>query len=206
MGKSILCWFVIGIGIMFGKLDTKETAPPSAPTSVIRTGQGIQGSLSQEEMDHLSLLGTMAGVPGIIDDAIKSGNIFDPMHMEKAQKLKREWEEGQSVLAPFIGRQDRIDAEREQLGQMGRKMGGTIKPGKYAIIEDLIGVHNLGLPADNWILRIQAVDDFVDLRLAPYKDYIADCLIDACWNVPQFDAVLMRPEMEPVVIYSHPVA
>ena len=161
---------------------------------------------TQEERDHLVLLGTTAGVPGIIDDAVKSGNIFDPVHMETAQKLNKQWEEGESIFASYFEKERRIEAEREQLRQMGLKMGGTIKPSKYAIIEKQIDVHNLGLPADNWILRIQAADDFVDLKLAPFQDNIADCLIDACCAVPLFDAVLLRPEMEPVVIFTHSAA
>lgn len=57
--------------------------------------------LTQEEKNHLLLLGTTAGCPGIMNEAIESGNIFDPKHMEKAQLLKAEWERGIELLSQF---------------------------------------------------------------------------------------------------------
>lgn len=54
--------------------------------------------LTAAERDHLLLLGTTAGAPGIIHQAIKSGNIFDPAHMRLAEKMRKEWEEGMRIL------------------------------------------------------------------------------------------------------------
>ena len=153
--------------------------------------------LTTAERAHLVLLGSTAGAPGIMVDAVKSGNIFDPAHMARAQELKKQWEDDIALLAPYMERQKRINAEREQLRQMGAKMEG--KPKSYAHIT----IGDLGLPSIDWFLRIQtASGDYVDMKLAPYKDYIADCLLDACKTVPQFEAVLYRPYVEPVVIFT----
>ena len=37
--------------------------------------------MGEAERDHLILLGTVAGSPAIIMEAIESGNVFDPAHM-----------------------------------------------------------------------------------------------------------------------------
>ena len=165
-----------------------------------------QPVLTPEEKEHLILLGYTAQAPGIVLDAIKSGNILDPAHMERAKSQKEEWEKGTALLAPVMERQKKIEAQCEQLRQMGQKMEGKPKSTTYAQIEAQIG--DLGLPTEDWFLRIKTseVSDYVDIQLAPYKDYIADTLIGACWSVPRFDAVLHRPDMEPLVIFTHPIA
>ena len=94
---------------------------------------------SAQETEHLVTLGTLAGGPSIIEEAIKSGNIFDPAHMERAQQLNKQWTDAAAAFAPYFEKEKRIKAEREQLRQMGLKMGGTPKSIKYAQIEAQIG-------------------------------------------------------------------
>ncbi len=57
--------------------------------------------LTQEEKDHLLLLGITAGCLGIMNEAMESGDIFDPKHMEKAQLLKTGRECGIELLSPL---------------------------------------------------------------------------------------------------------
>ena len=79
-------------------------------------------SLTEQERAHLVLLGTTAGNPDIVINAVKSGNIFDPKHMEEALARKAEWEQGIALLAPVIERQKRYEAEDEQLRKMGARV------------------------------------------------------------------------------------
>ena len=158
-------------------------------------------SLTQDEKTHLVFLGSTAGTPGIVIDAVKSDNIFDPAHLERAQVLHNQQKQYQALLERFTEHQERIDAEREQLRQMGEKMDGEPNPFSYNRIEARLP-SDLGLPSEDWFLRIHGGPLHVDMKLAPYKDYIADCLGDACRVVPQFRAVLHRPDMEPVVVFT----
>ena len=191
MRFGICCFFIVGMGILFGKLNKKNMNTPDENTT-----------LTPQEKEHLVLLGTTAGSPGIMMEAIQSGNIFDPTHMERAQGLNKQWEDAAALFTPYFEKQKRIEAEREQLRQMGLRMGGKPKSSTYAHIEAQIG--DLGLPTEDWFLRIESTaGEYVDLKLSPHSDVIADSLIDACHAVPEFDAVLHRPDMEPVMIFSH---
>lgn len=191
MRLGICCFFVVGMGILFGKLNKNNMNTPDENTT-----------LTPQEKEHLVLLGTTAGSPGIMMEAIQSGNIFDPTHMERAQGLNKQWEDAAALFAPYFEKQKRIESEREQLRQMGLRMGGKPKSSTYAHIEAQIG--DLGLPTEDWFLRIESTaGEYVDLKLSPHSDVIADSLIDACHVVPQFNAVLHRPDMEPVMIFSH---
>ena len=191
MRFGICCFFIVGMGILFGKLNKNNMNTPDENTT-----------LTPQEKEHLVLLGTTAGSPGIMMEAIQSGNIFDPTHMERAQGLNKQWEDAAALFAPYFEKQKRIEAEREQLRQMGLRMGGKPKSSTYAHIEAQIG--DLGLPTEDWFLRIESTaGEYVDLKLSPHSDVIADSLIDACHVVPQFNAVLHRPDMEPVMIFSH---
>ena len=191
MRFGICCFFIVGMGILFGKLNKNNMNTPDENTT-----------LTPQEKEHLVLLGTTAGSPGIMMEAIQSGNIFDPTHMERAQGLNKQWEDAAALFAPYFEKQKRIEAEREQLRQMGLRMGGKPKSSTYAHIEAQIG--DLGLPTEDWFLRIESTaGEYVDLKLSPHSDVIADSLIDACHVVPQFNAVLHRPDREPVMIFSH---
>ena len=191
MRFGICCFFIVGMGILFGKLNKNNMNTLDENTT-----------LTPQEKEHLVLLGTTAGSPGIMMEAIQSGNIFDPTHMERAQGLNKQWEDAAALFAPYFEKQKRIEAEREQLRQMGLRMGGKPKSSTYAHIEAQIG--DLGLPTEDWFLRIESTaGEYVDLKLSPHSDVIADSLIDACHVVPQFNAVLHRPDMEPVMIFSH---
>ena len=191
MRFGVCCFFIVGMGILFGKLNKNNMNTPDENTT-----------LTPQEKEHLVLLGTTAGSPGIMMEAIQSGNIFDPTHMERAQGLNKQWEDAEALFAPYFEKQKRIEAEREQLRQMGLRMGGKPKSSTYAHIEAQIG--DLGLPTEDWFLRIESTaGEYVDLKLSPHSDVIADSLIDACHVVPQFNAVLHRPDMEPVMIFSH---
>ena len=187
-----LCCCLIGVmGLLFGKLDKS------------RNDESIHDKeFTPQEKERLILLGTTAGSPGMVMEAIQSGDIFDPKHMERAQELNKQWEDSAAIFAPYLEKQKRIDAEREQLRQMGLRMEGKPKSSTYEHIEASIG--DLGLPTEEWFLRIESSSgEYVDLKLSPHQDVIADSLIDACHVVPRFNAVLHRPDKEPVVIFSH---
>lgn len=160
-----------------------------------------RSALTPAEREHLVLLGVTAGVPVIMADAVDSGNIFDPAHMERAKAMNRAFEEGVSVLGPYWEQQKARDAEYEKLDQMGMKMGGKPVGTRYAHLE--ANVKDMGLPQPGWFLRIEADGDHVDMFLTPHADVIHDCLVIASQKVPRFQARLFCPE--PVVIFSHGV-
>jgi len=58
--------------------------------------------LTQEEKDHLTLLCKTAGGPGIVVEAEKSGDIFNPEHMEKALRLEAERANIRHMLREFL--------------------------------------------------------------------------------------------------------
>jgi hypothetical protein len=168
------------------------------PAEDLREKANLAKPLTAEERSHLVLLGTTAGTPSIMHDAIKSGNIFDPAHMERAQKMNDEWNKGAALLAPFIERQKKIDAELEALHAMGEKMEGKPTMTTYARLQHI----NYGNPQPDWFLRIETEDAHVDMTLGPREDHVHDAIIDASRYVPRFRARLFCPE--PVVVYTHP--
>ena len=157
-------------------------------------------SLTEQERAHLVLLGTTAGNPDIVINAVKSGNIFDPKHMEEALARKAEWEQGIALLAPVIERQKRYEAEDEQLRKMGARMDGRPVTTSYAFLE--ANVEKRGIPGPDWFLRIEADDQHVDMMLGPYEDHLYDALLTATRYVPRFQARLFCPE--PVVVLVIP--
>ena len=148
------------------------------------------------------MLGTIAGSPGIMFDAIRSGNIFDYAHVQRAQTLGLQCERGVTVLERY----KRREAEIEQLRQMGMRMVGMMEMENYAHIE--ARVKDPGVPKKDWFLRIEAdeegmgISPYVDLTLGPYDHHIHDALLDATRYVPRFRALLFCPL--PRVVYLHP--
>jgi hypothetical protein len=194
-----LLFFSIAAFMSMGNLFNRPLASNEANLTAEPSIMG-KSDLKPEEQAHLILLGTTAGAPGVMIDAIKSGNIFDPAHMERAEAMKQEWEHGISVLAPYMERQKKFDAENEELIQMGKRMEGKPIQTSYKHLEST--VTNLSKSEPNWFLRIQASEgDYVDLTLGPYDDVIHDCLLLATRYVPRFQALLFCPE--PVVIFEH---
>ena len=61
--------------------------------------------LTEEEKTQLIRLGSTAGSPSIINEAILSGNIMDPMHMRRAEQMNAQWEEGIHVLEEALKKQ-----------------------------------------------------------------------------------------------------
>jgi len=61
--------------------------------------------LTEEEKTQLIRLGTTAGSPSIINEAILSGNIMDPMHMQRADEMNAQWEEGVRVIGEALRKQ-----------------------------------------------------------------------------------------------------
>ena len=61
--------------------------------------------LTEEERTQLIRLGTTAGSPSIINEAILSGNIMDPMHMRRAEEMNAQWEEGIRVIGEALRKQ-----------------------------------------------------------------------------------------------------
>jgi len=170
--------------------------PPAMPLK--ERSKVPANTLTPEEKEHLVKLGTLAGGPGIVFSAVESGNVFDPAHMEQAKAMNRQWQEAQVLFAPYFEKMKRIDKEREQLRQMGERMGGKPRPASY---KQLMAQVNYGKPEAGWFLRIEAGDEHVDLGLSPHDDVIWDCLFDAAESVPRFKAWLFCPE--PVLIYEH---
>ena len=160
------------------------------------------------ERERLITLGTIAGAPGIMLEAMASGDIMNPIHLERAKQLDAQWEAGTSLLAPYFARQKRIDEERERLRELvARMVGETPKKTTYAAIRAQLGAPPpLPEPA-GWFLRIvraDAASDFVDLVLTQHADIIEDCILDATRLVPRFRALLYTSaEAAPVLIYTH---
>lgn len=61
--------------------------------------------LSDHERAHLIRLGTVSGSPEIIMDAINSGNIMDPAHMQRALAMQDEWERGITMINEALRQQ-----------------------------------------------------------------------------------------------------
>jgi len=57
---------------------------------------------TEEEMQHLIHLGQVAKCAIIISQAVKSGNIFDPVHLERARAIREEEEHGDRILTVVI--------------------------------------------------------------------------------------------------------
>lgn len=193
MGLLLLIFLLTtAMGAIFSRL-----APRPFPTALSPTAM----SVTPKEKERLMLLGTTAGAPGIMVDAIRSGNIMDPAHMERAAQMKAEWETGAALLAPYFERQKRINREREELRALGEKMGGSPVGMKYAAIRERLGAQPL--PQSDWFLRIQTAEHgFVDLGLSAHDDVIDDCIFDATRSVPRFQAFLHSPESS-VLIFEH---
>lgn len=66
-----------------------------------------------EEREHLVQLGVIAGGPMIIIEAVKSGNIFAPEHMQKALRMQAEWEAGEAILTECLRRRGDLDGDGE---------------------------------------------------------------------------------------------
>jgi hypothetical protein len=195
--------------ISMGNLFSKRNVPPNEASGCTAGAGPSLASLAAaspaftpEEQAHLVLLGTTAGAPGIMIDAARSGNIFDPTHMERAKAMQQEWEAGAQLLAPYMEKQKKFEAEHEELIQMGKRMGGKPIQTSYKHLESKVAA--LGQPQPDWFLRIQAAEgDYVDMTLGPYDDVIHDCLLLATRYVPRFQALLFCPGS--VVIFEHAV-
>ena len=79
--------------------------------------------------------------PGIMDEAIKSGNIFDPA--QRAGALNKEWEMGAVLLAQFV--------EREAQSLLSSKIEGNPSPMKYSDIKARLGEDLM----PGWSLRVE---------------------------------------------------
>ena len=149
--------------------------------------------LTKEERDHLILLGTTAGGPGIIFDAIKSGNIFDPAHMSRAMAHAAEWEQGISIIGAALERRTKI----ETLHQIGSKMDGTPVPMMFRQFQTSVFDTT---PVDGWLLRVQACEHVADLPLGPSVEDLYDAVLQVSRALPRFDAWIVRPGLEPTKI------
>jgi len=75
---------------------------------------------SPAERERLITLSTMAGTPGIIHDAIASGDIMNPIHLERAKQLGAQWQAYTSLFASYCAKEKRIDEERKRLRELGQ--------------------------------------------------------------------------------------
>jgi len=145
----LVCGIMSAIHSQFEPASVHSTSPAKmSPPSPENT------CITPEQKERLVLLGTTAGSPGIVFEAIRSGNIMDPAHMLRAEKMKEDWEKGPGVFAPYLERQRRVDQEQEQLRLLGEKMGGPLKELGYKAIRELIGQQPTP-PPEGWFLRIQ---------------------------------------------------
>ena len=161
----------------------------------------LDQSFTPTEMERLLLLADTAGVPSVVEDAVRSGDIMNPAHMLSAKKVNAAWEEGVKALKPYAARQERVDKERAQLRKLGEKMGCLrVMRVRYAAIRDRIGP--LRLHQDGDVLRIQTPEHgFVDMELTYHSDSAEDCVHEATHHVPQFSAFIQQ--QEPVLIFEH---
>ena len=86
--------------------------------------------------------------PGIMDEAIKSGNIFDPA--QRAEALNKEWEMGAVLLAQFVESQAKVEAQSlrsskiEEIsspmkyGDIKARLGEDLMPGWSLHVEELL--------------------------------------------------------------------
>jgi len=92
--------------------DTGEETREATTTSATSTTEHVQRQIFKlftvEERDHLILLGSISGCPGIIKEAAESENIFDPAHMERALAMKEEWARKDRMLREVLERQRRM--------------------------------------------------------------------------------------------------
>ena len=158
--------------------------------SFCRSKKPPSRELTKEERDHLILLGTTAGGPGIIFDAIESGNIFDPAHMERATAHAAEWEQGISIIGAALERRTKI----ETLCQIGSKMDGTPAPMTYRQFKASVGD---ATPVYGWLLRVRACEHVADLPLGPSVEDLYDAVLTVSRALPRFDAWIVRPGSEP---------
>ena len=86
-------------------------------------------------------LGT--GCPGIMDEAIKSGNIVDPA--QRAEALNKEWEMGAVLLAQFVESQAKVEAQSLR----SSKIEEISSPMKYGDIKARLGEDLM--PVDGWM-------------------------------------------------------
>ena len=165
-------------------------------------------TVSPADQERLVTLGTIAGAPDIVHEAMASGDIMNPVHLERAKQIDSQWEAGASLFAPYFAKQRRIDEERERLRELGARMvGETPTPSRgTAIRARLCSPPPLPEPT-GWFLRIvraDAASDFVDLVLTQHADIIEDCILDATMFVPRFSALLYTcAEAVPVLVYAH---
>jgi hypothetical protein len=161
----------------------------------------LDQSFTPTEMERLLLLADTAGVPSVVEDAVRSGDIMNPAHMLSAKKVNDAWEEGVKALKPYAARQERVDKERAQLRKLGEKMGGVPAVRvRYAAIRERLGPLRRHQGGD--VLRIQTPEHgFVDMELTYHSDSAEDCVHEATHHVPQFSAFIQQ--QEPVLIFEH---
>ena len=174
------------MGMLFSR---SSPSPPPFPVFI-----------TPAEHERLILLGNTSGAPVVVEDAIRSGNIMDPAHMQRAERMNDEWEKGAALLQPYFLRQKRVDEERTRLRELGEKMGGSPVRASYASIRAKIGPR----PPAGSMLRIQTQDHgHVDMTLTEHEHSMEDCLFEAAECVPKFRAFVQQPE--PVLVFEHGV-
>jgi hypothetical protein len=193
------------MGMLFSRVSPHRWSAVSSPVTAVPSYEAVMqypSGISPEEYNRLLLLGNTAGVPIVVVDAIRSGNIMDPVHMQRAERVNDEWERGVALLTPYLLRQQRVDEERARLRELGGRMGGGAVRVSYDSIRAKIGPQQ---PAqEGLMLRIQTQEHgYVDMTLTEHEDSIEDCLFDAVEYVPKFQAFLQK--QEPVLVFEHGV-
>ena len=147
----------------------------------------------------------LAGSNDVVKEAVASGDIFHPMHLERAESMRDEWEEGMALLAPVIERQHKAEVERSQLRELGRKVKEAC-PSLQCNPLLWIEVHERLPPCviacDRCFVRILTTEGGVDLALWPDDGSVADVLVEVTRFVPDFDAILHRPDAFPELVFT----
>ena len=68
--------------------DPQDPAAAEEPPSPKREGR--RDALTAAERDHLVSLGMVAGTMTIMEEAMRSGDVFDPAHMQRARAIGEE--------------------------------------------------------------------------------------------------------------------
>ena len=149
-----------------------------------------------DEQNQLVLLGTIAGSPGIIEQAIKSGNIFDPLHMKNAKAMAMEWETGVAVLQAIIDRKAKNQAKFEELQCIGLTFESKPSPMEFDDVKAMLAHMQ---PSDGWKLRVGVADRVVDFELGNEALHLWDMFYDVTTILPRgsYTTWIVRGEDEP---------
>jgi hypothetical protein len=145
------------------------------------------------EYERSILWNNTAGVPFVLEDALRSADYWHPVHLLRLVGVTGRWRVIQ--LWPYFMGQYRVNKERARLCDLGQRMGGMA-----VCIQARIGP--LPPAQAGSVLRIQTQEHgHVDMMLTEDEDSMRECLEEASEYVPKFRAFLQQ--QEPVLVFEH---